>query len=284
MRAIWSGEIGFGLVTVPVKLYAATKDLTPQFHLIHKVCGTRVQVVRRCPKCDRDIPWDEIEKGYEVDTGEYARFSKKEIVDLEADESKGLLEIVEFVSPKEVDPAYIEKSYWVAPAGKNARSFLLLRTVLDRMHEVAVAKVAIRTRTRLGLLRPRDGFFSLDLIRYADELVDAKELTAPIEKAPTDKELALAKTLVDQLTARFDPKKHPDEYRLKVAALVDEKVSAKKVTRDAGEGGRGSAGAGTVIDLSELLTRSLDARKSRSTKAARAKPARAPARRGGSHR
>ena len=122
MRSFWSGEISFGLVTIPAKLYTATKDLTPQFHQLHKVCGTRVTMVRRCPKCNRDLAWDEIGKGYEVSKGEYALFSREELAKLDGDDSGGAIEIVEFVDPLEVDLAYVEKSYWVGPAVASSRS------------------------------------------------------------------------------------------------------------------------------------------------------------------
>src|SRR5208283_2165674 len=94
MRAFWSGEIAFGLVTIPAKLYTATKDLTPQFHQLHKECGTRVTMVRRCPRCNRDLSWDEIGKGYEVSKGEYALFSKEELSKLDGEEAAGTIEIV----------------------------------------------------------------------------------------------------------------------------------------------------------------------------------------------
>ena len=256
MRAIWSGEIAFGLVTIPTKLYSGTRDLTPKFHLIHKACGTRVQMVRRCPKCEKDLAWDEIDRAFEVSKTEQARFTTEELTSLEADEAKGVIEIVEFVDPGEVDLAYVEKSYWVGPGGKNAHSFALLRTVLERSKRVAVAKVALRARTRLALLRPREHLFSLEMMRFADELVDSKQIDTAPAKAPSDKELKLAQTLVDQLTSSFDPEKHPDEYRAQVNALIDERIEER-------EGAAGTTSRrtkpsdGNVIDLSELLMRSL---------------------------
>src|ERR1019366_1944333 len=136
MRAIWSGEIAFGLVTIPAKLYSATKDLTPQFH---KACGTRIQLVRRCPKDNKDLAWEEIGKGYEVAKGEYALFTKEELAKIEGDDVGSTIEIVEFVDPLQVDLAYIEKSYWVGPGSKNVRGYSLLRTVLDDVKKVALA-------------------------------------------------------------------------------------------------------------------------------------------------
>jgi DNA end-binding protein Ku len=262
MRAFWSGEIAFGLVTIPAKLYTATKDLTPQFHQLHRECGTRVNLVRRCPKCNRDLRWDEIGKGYEVSKGEYALFSKEELAKLDGDDDKGTIEIVEFVDPLEVDLAYLEKSYWIGPGSKNVRGYQLLRAVLDETKKVALAKVRIRTRTRLALVRPRGRLFSLDMMRFAEELLPADELAPAEGKAVTDREKQLALHLIDELSGPFDPAKHPDEYRSAVLAAVDEKVEAGEVSRDATAGEEAAPAAATatgaqVIDLAELLSRSI---------------------------
>jgi DNA end-binding protein Ku len=262
MRAFWSGEIAFGLVTIPAKLYTATKDLTPQFHQLHKECGTRIQLVRRCPKCHRDLAWEEIGKGYEVGKGEYALFSKEELAKIEGDDTAGAIEIVEFVDPLEVDLAYVEKSYWVGPGGKNVRGYELLRTVLDEKKKVALSKVRLRTRTRLALLRPRGRLFSLDMMRFAEELVPGDELAPSEGKAVSPRERQLAVHLVDELSGPFDPAKHPDEYRSAVLAAVDEKVEAGEVARDTSVEGeeaptQGESTGAQVIDLAELLSRSI---------------------------
>jgi DNA end-binding protein Ku len=263
MRAFWSGEIAFGLVTIPAKLYTATKDLTPQFHQLHKECGTRITMVRRCPKCNRDLPWDEIGKGYEVAKGEYTLFTKEELAKLDGDDSAGTIEIVEFVNPLEVDLAYVEKSYWVGPGSKNVRGYQLLRSVLDDVKRVALAKVKIRTRTRLGLLRPRGRLFSLDMMRFAEELVPGDEIAPAEGKEASSREKELALHLIDELSGPFDPARHPDEYRSAVLAAVDEKVEAGEVARDTtageapAEAAAGGGGGAQVIDLAELLSRSI---------------------------
>ncbi|MBV9947249.1 MAG: Ku protein [Myxococcales bacterium] len=264
MRAFWSGEIAFGLVTIPSKLYAATKDLTPQFHQLHKECGTRINLVRRCPKCNRDLAWEEIGKGYEVAKGEYALFTKEELAKLDGEDAAGTIEIVEFVDPLEVDLAYIEKSYWVGPGSKNVRGYDLLRTVLEETKKVALAKVKLRTRSRLALLRPRGRLFSLDMMRFAEELIPGDELAPAEQKAPSPRERQLAEHLVDELSGPFDPAKHPDEYRNAVLAAVDEKVEAGQIARESGAEAEPAAaaagGAGAqVIDLAELLSRSISA-------------------------
>src|SRR5579872_2675482 len=264
MRAFWSGEIAFGLVTIPSKLYTATKDLTPQFHQLHKECGTRINLVRRCPKCAKDLAWEEIGKGYEVAKGEYALFTKEELAKIEGDDVGSTVEIVEFVDPLEVDLAYIEKSYWIAPGSKNVRGFDLLRSVLEETKKVALSKVKLRTRTRLALLRPRGKLFALDMMRFAEELVAGDELAPAEQKEPSPREKQLALHLVDELSCPFDPAKHPDEYRNAVLAAVDEKIEAGQVARDTAAEPEAAAAAGAatgaqVIDLAELLSRSIKA-------------------------
>ncbi len=259
MRAMWSGEISFGLVTIPAKLYSATKDLTPQFNQLHKECGTRINMVRRCPKCARDVEYAEIGKGYEVSKGEYALFTKEELAKIEGDEGAGGVDIVEFIDPQEVDLAYIDKSYWVGPGGKSAHSFNLLREALHSSKKVALAKVKIRTRTRLAMLRPRGRLFSLDMMRFADELVADDDIVLPDAKPMTPRETQLALDLVSTLTASFDPSRHPDEYRAAVEAAVDEKVAAEETKKGGGEVEEivSKSQGGKVIDLAELLARSL---------------------------
>jgi DNA end-binding protein Ku len=190
------------------------------------------------------------------------------------EEGTSAIEIVEFVTPGEVDLAYIEKSYWVGPGGKNSNSFSLLRAVLEKTERVAVAKVAVRTRARLALLRPRERFFSLDMMRFAAELVPSKEIEAPVAKVPNEKELKLAESLVDQLMGRFDPQKHPDEYRARIEAMAEKKLSRHEtVSADAKAA---SKAKGKIIDLTDLLRRSLEmkhAAHASTSKTRQAKPA-----------
>src|SRR5580698_7006211 len=255
MRAFWSGEIAFGLVTIPAKLYTATRDMTPQFHQLHKECGSRITMVRRCTKCNRDLAWEEVGKGDD------ALFTKEELTKLEGDDTAGAIEIVEFVDPLDVDLAYIEKSYWVGPGSKNVRGYDLLRSVLAETKKVALAKVKIRTRTRLALLRSRGRLFSLDMMRFADELVPGDEIAPGEGKAAQPREKQLALHLIEELSGPFDPAKHPDEYRSAVLAAVDQKVEAGDVSKDGtteAEAPAAAAATGAqVIDLAELLSRSI---------------------------
>lgn len=271
MRAIWNGEISFGLVAVPVKLYSATKDLTPRFHLIHSECGARVQMKRWCPKEDIEVPWEEIEKGYEVSKGRYAKFTKEEIEELEGEDAAEGIDIAEFVDASEIDLAMIEKSYWVGPAGKTSRSYELLRSAMEKSGKVAIARVKLRTRTRLAVLRPRDGRFSLDTIRFGEEMIPAKEIEVPAHRMKSGKELDLALDLIDRMAGRFDPSAHPDDYRKAVLRAVEQKEQSDEMAEDADVEERGTK-RGKVVDLAEMLSRSLSG-----TRRTRAVTKRAPA-------
>lgn len=257
MRAFWSGEIAFGLVTIPAKLYSATKDSTPSFQQLHKECGSKISMVRRCAKCERDVKWEEIGKGYEVSKGEYALFTKEELAKLEGEEGAGGVEIVEFIDPSEVDLAYVEKSYWVGPSGRNARGYELLRDALAQKGRVALCKVKIRTRTRLALLRPRGRTFALDMMRFPEEILSDEEIVLPDAKKVSPREMDLALDLVDQLAGHFEPEKHPDAYRAAFEQALEEKIATEGVQKGEAEEPAAEPAASNVIDLADLLARSL---------------------------
>lgn len=252
MRAIWTGEINFGMVTIPAKLYSATKDLTPQFNQLHKECGTRISMIRRCQKCERDLAWEEIGKGYEVSDGQYALFTKEELAELEGENAASGIDIVEVIDPKEVDALLIDKSYWVGPGGKSAHSFKLLHATLLETGKAALSKVKIRTRTRLGVLRPKGNLFVIDLLRFGDELVSSEEITVTDNKPVSDKEMILAKMLVERMAATFDSARHVDTYREAVLTAAEGKTTVESGTPNAEKGLKSK-----LIDLSDLLAASL---------------------------
>lgn len=152
----------------------------------------------------------------------------------------------------------IEKSYWVGPGGKTTRSYELLRSAMEKSGKVAIARVKIRTRTRLAVLRPRDGRFSLDTIRFGDEMIPAKEIDVPAHKMTGGKELDLALDLIERMVGTFDPTAHPDDYREAVLAAAENKETIEEAAEDHGR--TAARGRGKVIDLAEMLSKSLSAR------------------------
>ncbi len=259
MRAIWRGEITFGLVAIPVQLFGAARDLSPRFHYLHKTCGTRIVMVRRCPYHDVDVPWSEIVKGYEVSKGRYAEFSKEELSKLGEEEGAEGIDLAEFVDPVEVEIAAIENSYWVGPAGKTTRAFEILREALERTGKAGIARTKIRTRTRLAMLRPREKRFALDLLRWPEELVPAKDVVVPtLRQHATQKELQLALGLIERMTTHFDATEHTDAYRRVIERAVEQKVSKGQLAEEKVQRREVEPG-GKVFDLADLLTRSLQA-------------------------
>jgi DNA end-binding protein Ku len=244
MRAFWSGEIAFGLVTIPAKLYTATKDLTPQFHQLHKECGTRVQLGAPLPQVPSRSRLGEIGKGYEVEKGEYALFTKEELAKLDGDETAGRSRSSSSSTRSRSTSPTSRRATGSGPAARTSRGYELLREVLEETKKVALAKVKLRTRTRLALLRPRGKIFSLDMMRFAEELVSRRrDRVAEASRSQPEREMQLALDLVDELSGPFDPAKHPDEYRSAVLAAVEEKVEAGQVAHDTTEGGEAAAPA-----------------------------------------
>jgi DNA end-binding protein Ku len=257
MHTIVSGHISFGLVTIPMKLYAATKDLTPRFQMVYRDCGTRIEYMRRCSTCQREVSLEEIDRAHAVAKGEYVIFSKEELAILSGETVSGTIELVEVVDPREIDLAYVEKSYWLAPDNRDARAFELLRDVLLQKQRVGLARVKLRSRVRLAMLRPRSRFLSLDIMRFGDEIVSDAGLVMPESKPVTERERELALSLVGQLETSFDPTKHPDKYRTAFDSVVERKV-AEGAVRRAGETTPATpAIAAQLYDLTELLSRSL---------------------------
>jgi DNA end-binding protein Ku len=234
MRAFWTGSIGFGLVSIGCKLYPATRDADPHFHQLHKTCGSRITTVRRCPECKVDLEWGDIGKGYEVEPGRYALFSAEELAKLEGEGVGDRIEILEFIEAARVDWAQIETSYWIGPSSRaRARGYELLRQVLEERGQAGLGTVRLRTRTRVALVRPRDGALSLDMLRPPDELIDAGDELAPSPVQIGPGERTAATKLVTHLSAEFDPGRYADlftRFQAAVANAVDDKIKAGQVS------------------------------------------------------
>lgn len=207
MRAFWSGDIRFGLVTIPVKLYTAVRDLTAQVHHLHKACQTRITMVRRCPHCEEDLGVEDIGKGREVAKNRYALFTKAELAKLEREDEtgQGSIEILQCFNLVEFDLTYLEKSYWMGPGSRNRGTYDVLQSVLEEAKKVALARVKLRTRSRLALVRSRDGILSLDMMRSAEELVGAGDLVAQPKTEMNLRDRQLMFRLVGKVSGIFNP-------------------------------------------------------------------------------
>lgn len=262
MRAIWSGEVSFGLVSVPVKLYSATQSHDVSLHQVHDADGGRIRYQRRCEVCEKKIDFKNIDRAY--DDGESTVvITKDEMEELPADESKEIA-VEQFVPEDQIDTLVLDKAYFLEPAGKSAKSYVLLRRTLEAAERVAVVKFTLRSRTRLAALRARGDVIILQTMRWADEMRDA-DFDIPQSKV-TKKELEMAASLVESYSEDFDPERFTDEYQEQLWELIDEKLEhGEEINTEATFGEpEEDEGEGNVVDLMEALKKSVDDRRKKS--------------------
>lgn len=251
MRSIWRGYISFGLVHIPVKLYAATEDRSVRFNLLHEVCGQRVRYRRWCDLCDREIPPEEIVKAYRWAPDQYVVVDEDDLANLPVPTGKSIV-IKDFVRLDSVDPIYFNKPYYLEPVDGGSRAYNLLRAAMQESSLIALAKVVLRNKESLACLRIYDdNVLLLQTMHYPDEIRSPQELQGIQDEAALDPgELALAVQLVKQLSSPFDPGRYQDEYRRALLARIDAKVRGEKVITARAE-------APPVVDLMEALRASL---------------------------
>jgi DNA end-binding protein Ku len=280
-RAIWKGAISFGLVTIPVGLVTAeNKALDIQFHNLDKTTMSRVKEKRVAEESGEEVAWDDIVKGYEYSRGNYVVLEPEEIVAANP-KATHTIDIVAVVCRECIDPPYFNKPYYVVPETVGRKPYALLREVLRRNNQVAIAQVVIRTRQYLAALFPEGEALVLDLLRYADELKSVEGLDLPesdLEKAGvTEKELKLAEQLVGALVEEsWEPGQYKDTYRNDLLDLIKTKVEEGGRTITHMPGKEAAAEGGKVVDIMDLLKRSVEAAESERTGAetASGKPAR----------
>ena len=227
MRPIWKGAISFGMVSIPVKMYGATEDRDIHFRLLHRADAAPVVEKRFCTAEDRQVPWDQIARGYEVAPGEYVVIEPAELEAM-APESAHTIEIDEFVELDEIDPLYFERGYFLEPEEAGARPFELLRQALQDTGRVAIGRVAIRTREKLATLRVYTDTIVLETMFWPDEIRPTSGLAVPTEeRRPSAKERQMARSLVESLSAEFRPADHHDRYREDVERLVEQKMHGR---------------------------------------------------------
>jgi DNA end-binding protein Ku len=252
MRSIWKGAISFGMVTIPVKLYTATEQKDIRFRLLHKTDGAPIEEKRVCSADGKEVAWDDLVRGYEVSKGEYVILDPEEI-DAAKPESANTIEIGDFVELTEIDPIYFEKTYFLEPTDVGAKPFSLLKRALEETQRVAVARVVIRSKERLATIRAYDGTLALETMHWPDEIRSTGALDLPEgdEKKVRPKELDMARSLVENLSDRFDPKAYTDEYRVALEELIERKMRGERrnVKRRKPEA--------KVIDLMEALQASI---------------------------
>ncbi|MEA2332210.1 MAG: end-binding protein Ku [Thermoleophilaceae bacterium] len=229
-RAIWSGAISFGLVNIPVKLYSAVSRKTVRFHQIDSESGARVRQ-KRVGADGEEVPYEQIVKGYEIGPDRYVTLSPDELEALEPQKSR-TIDIEDFVDLEEIDPMYYDHPYYLAPDTGAAKAYRLLVDAMEDAGKVAVARVVLRSKEHLVAIRPRDGVLAMETMLFADEVVPADtldELNVDGDVATSDRELAMARQLIDSLSAEFEPEKYRDEYRERVLDLIERKAQGETI-------------------------------------------------------
>jgi DNA end-binding protein Ku len=254
MRAIWKGSISFGLVNIPVSLIAATRSEELKFRLLRRADMSPVNYKRVAAVDGKEVPWDEIVKGYEYEKDRFVVLKDDDFkrVDLEATDT---IEIVDFVDLAEINPIFFDKPYYLEPQKGGAGAYLLLRHVLADTNKAGIAKVVIRTRQHLAAVKSNGRLLVLEIMRFANELVDPAGIKLPDAKEPGKRELAMARALVDQLSEKWAPERYTDDYRSALMKLIDAKVKAGG--KELPTATRPAKRATREVDLAEVLRRSL---------------------------
>jgi DNA end-binding protein Ku len=248
-RSIWKGVVSFGMVSIPVRLFAATEDKDVSFHQLHKEDHSRIRYKKWCPEDDEEVPQDEIVRAYEVAKDKYVELTDEDLDKLPLP-SKHTIELSAFVQADEIDPIYYQKTYYLEPEETGRKPYALLVKVLESKGATGVAKIALRNKEHLCALRPVEGSLILETLHYPDEIREHEE--SPPKVTVNEREVAMAGSLVDALTEPFDPSKYHDNYREAVLELIESKTEGREVVEPEG------SEPGKVTDLMAALRASVE--------------------------
>ncbi|WP_442594119.1 non-homologous end joining protein Ku [Neobacillus sp. D3-1R] len=264
MHTMWKGSISFGLVNIPIKLHAATEDKDIKLRTLHKECHTPIKYEKICTTCDVEVKPEDIVKAYEYTKGRYVVLDDEELEKLRKENEEKAVEIIDFVNITEIDPIYFSKSYYMSPNEGGGKAYSLLRKALQESAKVGLAKINIRSKEQLAVIRVYENTLVMETIHYPDEVRKVVDVpNVPAEDKVTQKELDTAIMLIDQLTSEFDPTKYTDEYRTALLELIESKRTGQE-TVTATE----KVPASNVTDLMAALQASIDRTKPRTNKPA----------------
>ena len=256
MRAIWKGAVSFGLVSVPVKLYAATESRDISFRQVHAKDGGRIKYQRVCSLDGEEVAYADIAKGYETEDGEMVVLTDEDLAELPVSSSREI-SVEKFVPSDQIDPMLMEKSYYLEPEGAGAKPYALLREALLEADRMALVTVSLRNRMSLAVLRVRDDVIVLQTMMWPDE-IRTPDFNTGDPEAAKPQEVKMAKMLVETLAGDFDASEYEDDYRAAVEALVEAKIEGGEVEKAPAE----AKTSGEVVDLLAALQRSVEAAKS----------------------
>lgn len=265
---VWKGFVSFGLVSFPVRLHAAARNKTLQFHMLHKKDVSRVKEVFYCRAEDKPLQRDDLVRGFEVSKDEYVVVDNAELAKI-APKSAKVMDILQFVQADDFDPVFMDKSYHMLPDGEVAKPYVLLREALEKRRQFGIAKLTMHNREHIVVLRPSGEELMLHTMFFADEIqkVDVKATSAKV----SDKELKLAFQLIDTLSGKFQPEKFHDDYQANVERLIEQKQKGERVRTVAHE--RPRAPVNILEALQKSLAQSKTGAKSAASKSRRRRAA-----------
>jgi DNA end-binding protein Ku len=227
-KSIWNGTVSFGMVNVPVKLYSATESKTIHFHEVHARDGASIEHRRICPKEDREVPYKEIVKGYEVSSGKYVVLEKDEVKAAAGNRGK-VVELDEFVSAGEIDPVFYDKTYYVGSRDEKD-AFRLLHEALRKTERVGIGRFTFHDREYLVALRAGEDVLIMHTLRFHDEVVSGDELEIDGSgRKPSGREVEMAGQLVKSMAEDFKPERYEDTYRDAVLDLIKRKAKGEEI-------------------------------------------------------
>jgi DNA end-binding protein Ku len=232
-RAIWSGSISFGLLNVPVKLYSAVSKQTVRFKELREGDGARIRHKRVAENDGKEVPYEKIVKGYEYAPDQYVVLTKEELAELDPKRTRAI-EIQDFVDLDDIDPIYFEQPYYLGPDTGAERAYALLVQAMKEARKVAIARFVLRNKEHLAAIRPMGDVLTLTTMRFHDEVSSPNDLDGEVfeeakPKKPEQRELEMAKQLIESLTSAFKPDQYRDEYREELLDLLERKAAGKEV-------------------------------------------------------
>jgi DNA end-binding protein Ku len=254
MAAIWKGAITFGLVSIPVELRTAVRADRISFRMLHAEDLSPVKYERVCSQDGEPVPWDEVVKGYEYSKGKYVVLTDEDF-ERAALEGSRAIDILDFVKQEEIDPRYFETPYYLVPAKGGERPYALLREAMRKSGAVGIGKIIIRQKQHLGAVKVVGEALVLELMRFANELVDTTEFSFPTAEVVKPQELTMAEQLIANLAEPFSPDKYTDEYRANLMRIIKAKLKGKKVELEPAQEAEPDA---EVLDLMSRLRESLE--------------------------
>lgn len=252
MRTIWKGAISFGLVSIPVKLFPATEQKDVKFRNLHKQCQAPLKYQKVCTVCGQDVSQEDIVRGYEYEKGRFVIINEEDLARI-PDERTRTVDIIDFVALKEIDPVYYDKTYYLAPGEAGEKAYALLRKAMEETGKIAIAKLVIRNKESLAVIRGYNNFIVMETIFYPDEIRNPEQLPGfEREIKLHDNEMKMARELIENLATEFKPEKYEDEYRKKLLDLIYAKIEGEQITIPE------TPTTGKVVDLMEALKASVE--------------------------